>query len=110
MIILIMEKENFTKKIAKKTSKKILKKATTTEGIATISGAVGGGFLGSTLGVGGSFAGLAIAGGAISGVLPVAAVGAGVGYLGIKLFKSKRKIKKLEQEVHRIKSPKIEKK
>ena len=103
-----MSKESLTSKITKKTSKKILNGAKTPEGMSAIGGAVGGGFLGGTVGIVGSFAGLTIGG--ISGVLPVAAVGAGAGYAVTKLIRNRNKIKKLEKEVQGLKTPKIEKK
>ena len=101
-----MNKDSVTSKIAKTASKKILEGAKTPEGVSAIGGAAAGGFLGGTVGIVGSFAGITIGG--ITGVLPVALVGAEIGYAGTKLFKHRHRIKKLEKEVERLKTPKVE--
>ena len=72
-------------------TRKVLKNAATTEGIATIGGAAAGGWLGSSMGI----AGL---GTAIAGTIPIAALGAGVCYLGVKAIKYKNKLNKIKKE------------
>ena len=101
-----MTKDSATSKVVKSASKKVLEGAKTPEGISAIGGATAGGFLGGTVGIVGSFAGITIGG--ITGVLPIALVGAGIGYAGTKIIKNRNKIKKLEKEVERLKTPKIE--
>ena len=101
-----MNKEKIASKLTKKASKKLLDGAKTAEGMSAIGGAATGGLLGGSIGIVGSFAGVAISG--ISGVLPVALVGAGIGYAGTKLIKNRSKIKRLEKEIKKIKTPKIE--
>ena len=103
-----MSEDSITSKVAKSASKKILKGAKTPEGMSAIGGAAAGGFLGGSVGIVGSFAGIAIGG--ISGVLPIAAIGAGVGYAATKIYKNRKKIKKLEKEVEELKTPKVEEK
>ena len=61
-----MTEDSVTAKVAKATSKKILQGAKTPEGISAIGGATAGGFLGGTVGIVGSFAGVTIGG--ISGI------------------------------------------
>ena len=75
----------------KSLTKKVLKNAATTEGIATIGGAAAGGWLGSSMGV-------AALGTAIAGTIPIAALGAGVCYLGVKAIKYKNKLNKIKKE------------
>lgn len=72
-------------------TRKVLKNAATTEGIATIGGAVAGGWLGSSMGI-------ATLGTAIAGTIPIAALGAGVCYLGVKAIKYKNKLNKIKKE------------
>ena len=67
----------------KEFTKKIFKKATTKEGIATIGGAGVGGWLGSSMGI-------VALGTGIAGTLPVAIVGGTIGYLGVKAFSKKK--------------------
>ena len=62
-----MTKDSITSKVAKSASKKILKGAKTPEGMSAIGGAAAGGFLGGSVGIVGSIAGIAIGG--ISGIL-----------------------------------------
>lgn len=64
-------------------SKKIFKKVTTKEGIATIGGAGVGGWLGSSMGI-------VALGTGIAGTIPVAIVGGTIGYLGVKAFTKKK--------------------
>mgnify|MGYP001179802016 CR=1 FL=1 len=99
-----MNKDNLTKKA----SKKIIDGAKTPEGISAIGGAATGGFLGGTVGIVGSFAGITIGG--ITGVLPVAAIGAGAGYAVTKIIRNRNKIKKLEKEVENLKTQSEDKK
>ena len=75
----------------KSLTKKVLKNAATTEGIATIGGAAAGGWLGSSMGI-------AALGTAIAGTIPIAALGAGVCYLGVKAIKYKNKLNKIKKE------------
>ncbi len=63
--------------------KKTVKAAKTKEGLGTIGGATVGGYIGSSIGI-------AALGTAVAGTLPVAAVGAGVGYLAVKAYKKKK--------------------
>ena len=100
-----MIKEILKSKIAKKTSKKILNGAKTPEGMSAIGGAATGGFLGTTVGIVGSFAGITIGG--ITGILPVALIGAGTGLAVTKLVKNRNKIRKLEKEVRDLKTPEV---
>ena len=72
-------------------TKKIIKNATTVEGVATIGGAAAGGWIGSSVGI-------AALGTAVAGTLPIAIVGAGIGYLGIKALKYKSKLNKIKKE------------
>ena len=76
----------------KKISEKVVKKVVSGEGAATAAGAVAGGYFGSSMGI-------AAFGTAVSGLLPVAAVGAGVFYLGYKAIKYKNKANKLKKQV-----------
>ena len=85
---------------------KTLKGAKTPEGMSAIGGAAAGGLLGGSVGIVGSIAGIAIGG--ITGVLPLAIIGAGGGYAISKIVKNKRKIKKLEKEVEELKTPEAE--
>jgi len=66
-----MSEENLTSKI--------IKKATTKEGLGTIGGAAVGGWIGSSVGV-------AALGTAIAGTLPIAIFGGAIGYLGVKAY------------------------
>ena len=81
--------------------KKIFKKAKTTEGTVGIGGAIFGGWLGSSMGIAAPSLIPSIFGTAISGLFPVAAVGALVGYLGVKTFKHwklKREIEEMKKK------------
>ena len=81
-----MIKNNFTSKI--------IKKATTKEGVGTIGGAAFGGWIGSSVGI-------VALGGGIAGTLPIAIVGGVIGYLGVnafKNFKNKNEEENLETE------------
>ena len=71
---------------------KIFKKAKTAEGAAGIGGALFGGWLGSSMGIAAPSLIPAIFGTAVSGIFPVAAVGAGFGYLAVKIIKYKAKL------------------
>ena len=75
----------------KSLTKKVLKNAATTEGIATIGGAGVGGWLGSSVGLAGFWGGIA-------GTIPIAALGAGICYLGVKAIKYKNKLNKIKKE------------
>ena len=75
----------------KSLTKKVLKNATTTEGVATIGGAGVGGWLGSSVGLAGFWGGIA-------GTIPIAALGAGICYLGVKVIKYKNKLNKIKKE------------
>jgi len=75
----------------KSLTKKVLKNAATTEGVATIGGAGVGGWLGSSVGLAGFWGGMA-------GTIPIAALGAGICYLGIKVIKYKNKLNKIKKE------------
>ena len=77
---------------------KIFKKAKTAEGAAGIGGALFGGWLGSSMGIAAPSLIPAIFGTAVSGIFPVAAVGAGFGYLAIKIIKYKRKLREIEEK------------
>jgi hypothetical protein len=77
--------------------KKIFKKAKTAEGAAGIGGALFGGWLGSSMGIAAPSLIPAIFGTAITGIFPVAAVGAGFGYLAVKIIKYKRKLREIEK-------------
>ena len=77
---------------------KIFKKAKTAEGAAGIGGALFGGWLGSSMGIAAPSLIPAIFGTAISGLVPVAAVGAGFGYLVVKILKYKRKLREAEEQ------------
>ena len=101
-----MTKDSITSKVAKSASKKILEGAKTPEGMSAIGGAAAGGFLGGGVGIVGSIAGITIGG--ITGELPMAIIGAGGGYAISKIVKHRKKIKKLEKEVERLKTPKVE--
>ena len=81
-----MIKEILKSKIAKKTSKKILNGAKTPEGMSAIGSGATGGFLCTTVGIVGSFAGITIGG--ITGVLPMALIGVGTGLAVTKLVKN----------------------
>ena len=70
---------------------KVLKNAATTEGVATIGGAGVGGWLGSSVGLAGFWGGIA-------GTIPIAALGAGICYLGVKVIKYKNKLNKIKKE------------
>ena len=76
-----MAEENLTSKI--------IKKATTKEGLGTIGGAAVGGWIGSSVGV-------ATLGTAIAGTLPIAIVGGAIGYLGVKAFNKSKKNEDIE--------------
>ena len=76
---------------------KIFKKAKTVEGASSIGGAVLGGWLGSSMGIAAPSLIPAIFGTAVSGIFPVAAVGAGFGYLAVKIIKYKRKLREIEE-------------
>ena len=76
---------------------KIFKKAKTAEGAAGIGGALFGGWLGSSMGIAAPSLIPAIFGTAVSGIFPVAAVGAGFGYLAVKIIKYKRKLREIEE-------------
>ena len=73
-----MSEENLTSKI--------IKNATTKEGLGTIGGAVAGGWIGSSVG-------LAALGTAVAGTLPIAIVGGAIGYLGVKAYKNTKRNK-----------------
>ena len=75
----------------KSLTKKVLKNAATTEGVATIGGAGVGGWLGSSVGLAGFWGGIA-------GTIPIAALGAGICYLGVKAIKYKNKLNKIKKE------------
>ena len=75
----------------KSLTKKVLKNAATTEGVATIGGAGVGGWLGSSVGLAGFWGGIA-------GTIPIAALGAGICYLGVKVIKYKNKLNKIKKE------------
>jgi len=77
---------------------KIFKKAKTAEGAAGIGGALFGGWLGSSMGIAAPSLIPAIFGTAITGIFPVAAVGAGFGYLAVKIIKYKRKLHEIEEK------------
>ena len=77
---------------------KIFKKAKTAEGAAGIGGALFGGWLGSSMGIAAPSLIPAIFGTAVSGIFPVAAVGAGFGYLAVKIIKYKRKLREIEEK------------
>ena len=77
---------------------KIFKKAKTVEGASSIGGAVLGGWLGSSMGIAAPSLIPAIFGTAVSGIFPVAAVGAGFGYLAVKIIKYKRKLREIEEK------------
>jgi len=77
---------------------KIFKKAKTAEGAAGIGGALFGGWLGSSMGIAAPSLIPAIFGTAITGIFPVAAVGAGFGYLAVKIIKYKSKLRKIEEK------------
>ena len=77
---------------------KIFKKAKTAEGAAGIGGALFGGWLGSSMGIAAPSLIPAIFGTAITGIFPVAAVGAGFGYLAVKIIKYKRKLREIEKK------------
>ena len=72
-------------------AKKVLKNAVTIEGVATIGGAGVGGWLGSSVGLAGFLGGIA-------GTIPIAALGAGICYLGVKAIKYKNKLNKIKKE------------
>lgn len=55
-------------------------KVTAIPKVGATGGAIAGGYIGTHIGV-------ALLGGAISGLLPVALVGAGIGYLALKNFR-----------------------
>ena len=63
-----------------KTAEKVVSK----EGVGAATGGVVGGVIGSSLGIAGF-------GTAIAGTLPVAIIGATIGYLGMKLWKKRKK-------------------
>ena len=71
-------------------TRKVLKNAATTEGVATIGGAGVGGWLGSSVGLAGFWGGIA-------GTIPIAALGAGICYLGVKVIKYKSKLNKIKK-------------
>ena len=78
---------------------------------STVAGAATGGFLGSSLGVGGSIAGFYI--GVGTGILPVAVVGGAIGYLAFKGLKYKarsnelkKELKKSQKEINTLKNKK----
>jgi len=77
---------------------KIFKKAKTAEGAAGIGGALFGGWLGSSMGIAAPSLIPAIFGTAITGIFPVAAVGAGFGYLAVKIIKYKRRLHEIEEK------------
>jgi len=77
---------------------KIFKKAKTAEGAAGIGGALFGGWLGSSMGIAAPSLIPAIFGTAITGIFPVAAVGAGFGYLAVKIIKYKSKLREIEEK------------
>ena len=77
---------------------KIFKNAKTAEGAAGIGGALFGGWLGSSMGIAAPSLIPAIFGTAVSGIFPVAAVGAGFGYLAVKIIKYKRKLREIEEK------------
>ena len=77
---------------------KIFKKAKTAEGAAGIGGALFGGWLGSSMGIAAPSLIPAIFGTAVSGIFPVAAVGAGFGYLAVKIIKYKRRLHEIEEK------------
>ncbi len=77
---------------------KIFKKAKTAEGAAGIGGALFGGWLGSSMGIAAPSLIPAIFGTAITGIFPVAAVGAGFGYLAVKIIKYKRKLHEIGEK------------
>ena len=72
-------------------TRKVLKNAATTEGVATIGGAGVGGWLGSSVDLAGYWGG-------IVGTIPIAALGAGICYLGVKVIKYKNKLNKIKKE------------
>ena len=71
---------------------KVIKKVVSGEGAATATGAAVGGWFGSSMGI-------AAFGTAVSGLLPVAAVGAGAFYLGYKAIKYKNRANELKREL-----------
>ncbi len=77
---------------------KIFKKAKTAEGAAGIGGALFGGWLGSSMGIAAPSLIPAIFGTALTGIFPVAAVGAGFGYLAVKIIKYKRKLHEIGEK------------
>ena len=76
-----MSEENVTSKL--------FKKATTKEGLGTISGAAIGGWVGSSVGI-------AALGTAVAGTLPIAIVGGAIGYLGVKAYKNNKNKQEIE--------------
>ena len=76
--------------------KKTLEAASTKEGMGTIGGAAVGGWFGSSMGI-------AALGTAVTGTLPVAAVGGIIGYLAVKAFKKKKKKTIKEKILQKIK-------
>tara|TARA_B100001123_G_C15235173_1_gene996870 strand:+ start:1184 stop:1459 length:276 start_codon:yes stop_codon:yes gene_type:complete len=70
---------------------KTIDAAKTKEGMGTIGGAAVGGWVGSSMGI-------AALGTAVSGLLPVAAVGGLVGYLAVKAFSKKDKKKESDEK------------
>ena len=62
---------------------KLSEKVVTKENVGAAAGGVAGGIIGSSIGIAGF-------GTAIAGTLPVAIVGAALGYLGVKLWKNNK--------------------